>query len=52
MSNRKRVRSAPAPDATKHFVGSDHAPTEAEALAMGRALFDSITTEQAKNARK
>jgi hypothetical protein len=37
---------------TKHHVGSDHAPTVAEALDMGRALFDAIATEQAKAARE
>lgn len=36
----------------QHFVGSDHAPTEEEALEMGRALFDAIATDQAKAARK
>lgn len=37
---------------TKHYVGSDHAPTEEEALEMGRALYDSIVTEIAKKARE
>lgn len=36
----------------QHFVGSDHAPTEEEALEMGRALFDSIAKEQAEIARR
>lgn len=36
----------------KHYVGSDHAPTVEEALEMGRALFDSIVTEVAENARE
>lgn len=36
---------------SKHFVGSDHAPTEEEALEMGRALFDAIASERARNAR-
>lgn len=40
------------PGTQKHFVGSDHAPTEEEALEMGRALFDAISEEQARNARQ
>ena len=35
----------------KHYVGADHAPTEEEALEMGRALFDAIQVDVAKNAR-
>lgn len=35
----------------KHFVGADHAPTEEEALEMGRALFDQIAKQQASDAR-
>jgi hypothetical protein len=37
---------------TRHFVGADHLITEAEALEMGRALFDAIASEQAKVARR
>lgn len=40
------------PPTLKHYVGSDHAPTEEEALEMGRALFDAIASEQARNARQ
>lgn len=40
------------PKTLKHFVGSDHAPTEEEALEMGRALFDAIAAERARNARQ
>lgn len=40
------------PKEHQHFVGSDHAPTEAEALAMGYALFDAIASDQAKKARR
>jgi hypothetical protein len=36
----------------KHYVGIDHAPTEEEALAMGRALFDAIASERTKDARQ
>lgn len=40
------------PALTKHFVGADHEITEEEALAMGRALFDAIASQQAEAARK
>lgn len=50
----KRTGKAAEPEHTKHFVGVEpgHEITEEEALEMGRALFDAITTEQAKVARK
>lgn len=36
----------------KHYVGFPNGiPSEEEALNMGRALFDAIAKEQAKNAR-
>jgi len=38
----------------KHYVAfpKGRKPTRAEALEIGRKLFDSITTEQAADARK
>lgn len=46
------IRRTGEPKHTKHFVGADHELTEEEALELGRKLFDSIATEQAKIARK
>lgn len=48
----KRSGTPAEPQHTKHFVGADHELTEDEALELGRKLFDSIATEQAKIARK
>lgn len=47
-----QIVRADAPGTGKYFVGSDHAPTEEEALEMGRALFDAIASEQTRNARR
>lgn len=36
----------------KHYAAIDHAPSEEEALQMGRAIFDSLNGQPGKDATK